>query len=659
MNYLKSGTIFNSILLILLISTQSCFSETQKHPTTARQPTKLALLVGINEYESPKINDLSGAVNDVRNMESLLVGKYNFSPENIAILLDKEATHEGIIKAFEKSLIKRAQDGDIVVFYYSGHGSQMPDVSGDEIDNYDETIVPHDSRDLEGSNFDISDDQINGLLYALSKKTKNITFIYDSCHSGSGVRGIGTPRQLPPDTARGLPPQKPLYARNFQKDSRGDSDLRPDSLDYVLISAAAFNQRAEEQRISGKGIQGLLTHYLVEALWSADDALTYRDVMDNVVAKVRAANRNQIPQLEGSQEHHYVFSDSLSIARPYILAKPRSNDPSHVTLQAGKIQGLTVDSKYKIYAPGTKDFHESVMPIAKIKLVEVKEYYSKGVIIEGSKIPRQARAVAYEHRFGEKQLHINYSGLNNSPLLQSLKGKLDNISFISEQNHTGSYHLSFKNSAGGISMEISGATDEAKLYSIQNNDLTPIVDDVIQWARWFHLLSIENPSPPFTVDFQLEASQGGTTRSPFVYVGKAENVLYPQEKLKFKIKNTSNQNLYFTILDLASDNSISVIYQSNQTLPPGESWEASTGVSVPDGLHSITDIVKVFLTTRKLDFKTLLQAPISTRTTAQTPPDDPLAQLFTNAISGTRSTRSVNTSSWSTVQRVITVKKNN
>ena len=41
-------------------------------------------------------------------------------------------------------LIKGAKPGDSLFFHYSGHGSQVKDKDGDEIDGLDETILPVD-----------------------------------------------------------------------------------------------------------------------------------------------------------------------------------------------------------------------------------------------------------------------------------------------------------------------------------------------------------------------------------------------------------------------------------------------------------------------------------------------------------------------------------
>jgi hypothetical protein len=104
------------------------------------------------------------------------------------------------------------------MLYYSGHGSQMPDISKDETDGLDETIVPYDSR-LPGK-FDISDDELNALLKKLAAKTSNITVILDSCHSGTFSRGTSTIRRIEPDTRP--PPDDADTVRQTTRDGASD-----------------------------------------------------------------------------------------------------------------------------------------------------------------------------------------------------------------------------------------------------------------------------------------------------------------------------------------------------------------------------------------------------------------------------------------------------
>ena len=98
---------------------------------------RLAMIVGVGEYKDPRINDLPGPPNDAQNMYDLLTGKggYAFPKENVCLLVNAEATTKKFTQSFTSTLINRAQPGDEVVFFYAGHGSQVPDKLDD-----DETI---------------------------------------------------------------------------------------------------------------------------------------------------------------------------------------------------------------------------------------------------------------------------------------------------------------------------------------------------------------------------------------------------------------------------------------------------------------------------------------------------------------------------------------
>src|SRR5436305_13043763 len=66
---------------------------------------KIALLIGINKYaNSDKVSPLAGSLNDVEEMRQLLIGKFEFPPENILVLTDAQATHAGIINAIQTHL---------------------------------------------------------------------------------------------------------------------------------------------------------------------------------------------------------------------------------------------------------------------------------------------------------------------------------------------------------------------------------------------------------------------------------------------------------------------------------------------------------------------------------------------------------------------------
>src|SRR6185295_18975930 len=92
----------------------------------ANQPGKRALLIGVNKYPNlPLHSQLRGCVNDVEIMQQTLETLFGFPPGNINVLRDEEATADEIRAAMEK-LVADCRPDDIVVFHFSGHGSQMP-----------------------------------------------------------------------------------------------------------------------------------------------------------------------------------------------------------------------------------------------------------------------------------------------------------------------------------------------------------------------------------------------------------------------------------------------------------------------------------------------------------------------------------------------------
>jgi uncharacterized caspase-like protein len=85
-------------------------------------PAKYAVLVGINRY--PHYNEkmqLKGCVNDAMRMQMVLVDRFGFKAENIRELHDEAATREAILGGLDW-LAEVAEEDDIVVFHYSGHG---------------------------------------------------------------------------------------------------------------------------------------------------------------------------------------------------------------------------------------------------------------------------------------------------------------------------------------------------------------------------------------------------------------------------------------------------------------------------------------------------------------------------------------------------------
>ncbi|MCX7012470.1 MAG: caspase family protein [Candidatus Sumerlaeota bacterium] len=162
---------------------------------------RYALLVGINKYPECPLN---GCVGDAERVEKLIQSKFDFTGADTLFLKDEEATRKGILAAIDKQLINKSKEGDTVLFYYSGHGTSVPDVNGDEEDGMDEAICPIDC--IEDFHKVILDDELGAIITKLDKR--QVVFIFDSCHSGTALRTLDVwqkgARYLPPTVMKGL-----------------------------------------------------------------------------------------------------------------------------------------------------------------------------------------------------------------------------------------------------------------------------------------------------------------------------------------------------------------------------------------------------------------------------------------------------------------------
>lgn len=267
---------------------------------------KRAVLIGINKYQVPG-SDLNGCVNDVKNLSGALKTYYGFADKDITTLTDLKATKKAMQAAIQK-LIVGGKKGDTLLLHYSGHGSNVPDDNGDEADHRDEILCP---TDLDWKDT-LRDDWLRKTFNRL-RKGVSLTVIMDCCHSGTITRAI-----LPPDAPvreRFLPCPLDLMAtesgrklrgvvqRKLKKASSGrsrKSDIVDADIQELLITGCRSTQTSADADIGGI-YNGALTYYLVESIKEANGKLTYRELHQRTVAKLKQNDYDQVPQLEGQK----------------------------------------------------------------------------------------------------------------------------------------------------------------------------------------------------------------------------------------------------------------------------------------------------------------------------------------------------------------------
>jgi Caspase domain. len=262
---------------------------------------KRALLIGINQYRVPGAN-LRGCVNDVKNLRGILKTYYGFGEANIKTITDYTASQTRMEKEMTR-LIASGKRGDVLLIHYSGHGSNVPDKSGDEADQRDEILCPTDLDWMDP----LLDDWLRREFDKLAEGV-NLTVIMDCCHSGTNTRAIQPPDA--PRIERFLPCPLDLLAvesgrslkgavrRTRRRTAKKQSDISNVNIPELLITGCRSTQTSADAYISGS-YNGALTFNLSAAVKSKKGKISYRELHAATSALLKRGRYDQVPQLEG------------------------------------------------------------------------------------------------------------------------------------------------------------------------------------------------------------------------------------------------------------------------------------------------------------------------------------------------------------------------
>ena len=272
-----------------------------------------ALLVGVWDYENPNLQ-LEAPPNDLKLMEAVL-SAHGVTQAQVHILTNPNKAQ---IQRKFRELSRRLTPSDSLLFYFSGHGTQIIDklgaFPGDEAkgrypDRNDEALLPVDAN-LASPKTYLLDDELNILLQELP--TRQVSCIIDTCYSGDILREIrlGRPKGTPvTDSPTGVQPTQTVSHTE---------DILDESADFaLLLAAAAYNQVVHELRIPIGGTYlpvSAMTYSLYRRVFSRllspanqaikaqeRDELTYRQLVRHLQNDHKQWNLAWQPVLEGPE----------------------------------------------------------------------------------------------------------------------------------------------------------------------------------------------------------------------------------------------------------------------------------------------------------------------------------------------------------------------
>jgi hypothetical protein len=289
------------------------------HGAPDRQGRRRALCVGIDDYPG---QELMGCVSDARLWAKTL-SELGFDAPRM--LLDGQATRQAMVDELER-MIGESRQGDVLVFQYSGHGTQVPTLDPDETDGKNEAFCPYDYAT--GSL--LVDDELRSIFSRLPKGVNLSSFI-DCCHSGT-ISRMGKPAANRQNgsyddiRARFIPASSRLKALNRQFRQSLPVD-RSEPFDREKMPDVMFAACQPEELAKESAGQGHFTRRATDILRQGIVSLTNAGLMQRVTAAF-ADDPSQRPLMDGR-----TAATSLALLAP-LGALDEIRLPSHHAAEA-------------------------------------------------------------------------------------------------------------------------------------------------------------------------------------------------------------------------------------------------------------------------------------------------------------------------------------
>ena len=594
-----------------------------------------ALLVGIDDYTSP-VPPLRGCVNDITALETYL--KDGIAQLHLLKLTNQAATRQAIIDGFRQHL-RQAGEQDIVLFAYSGHGSQeaaAPEFWHLEPDHLNETLVCYDSRT--DGNWDLADKELDQLIAEVANKCPHTVIILDCCHSGSGtrtdfqeiaVRRASTNYCQRPLSSYVLAPEVVAPAQS-PKISQSGWELSQGR--HILLAACRDSQTAKEYRIDGQH-RGAFSYFLLNTLRQTNGRLTYRDLFKQTSSLVESSITQQSPQLETAYPEdlqRFFLNNALADFVPYFTL---SMDKQHGwMIDGGAVHGIpqpTQDETTMLAvfpdSSTPQQLRDSSASIAKALVIQVLPQLSKVLFDWPESLDAEASFKAVLTSLPIPRLDVCLQGetqgvklLSRSLLSVAPDGEAS--LYVRQVSHQSSEMLRVlaRNGQYLITRPADDLPIVMQVEEYTEQSAHQVIERLEHIARWYNILNLSNvPVIQLPADaVQLDVfDQNGEfpTRLEYTEVDGT----WTEPTFTLRLKNNSEQPLHCAVLNLTERFAVTNLFESGGVwLQPGqEVWALGRKplhAQVPrelwqQGMTELKDVLKLIVSTAAFDARLLEQ----------------------------------------------------
>ena len=585
---------------------------------------KLALLVGINRY--PHQEHLDGCLTDIELQRELLIYRFGFKPQDIVVLSDRQATRENIETAFVEHLSKQATADDVVVFHFSGYGSQvkMPLTSeiptARDLDSIEyklvNSLVPVDGM-LSSKKADLANSILQDTLLVLAQSlsTTKCTFVLDTSfsisprvkHSNFKIRSAANVAQNP--NSQELLFLEQLKANLASKGLKASKRLL--SLPGIVFSASGKNQIAVERQWDDFSA-GLFTHALTQHLWQINPSSRVQVALAQTAASVeQVMGRQQQPILNSpdkSEIAYYLANSKIERAAGVISKASKGTfEVKLLGLPANIVNSYGIDSCLSLLSTDSSD-----VPKLQIRSKDGLTAKAQFIVNNTDNSPQEGDFLEEYIRVIKRDLGLTLgldaelqriervdatSAISNIKVIDStvvlgeqnadcLLGRVhhDNLEIKDNENQSYSYGLY---TAGGILIgKTSGADDEAVKIAIDR--LNPYFNNLLA-AKWLELTNNEFSSK-LVVNVSLASEQENKisvlNKTTFVSAKPASGkklafpsknnmpntfdsvpVLVKGSDIQLSLNNEGDRQLYVILFGIDADCNIFALYTPAKSQP--------------------------------------------------------------------------------------------
>ena len=259
----------------------------------------------VDEQHYGATHTLPFCTNDAKAMEAIAsqIGYESY------VLLNENATSHRFFYFLSEASASLEMD-DILFISFSGHGSLVKDINGDEEDGSDETLVFFDRM--------VVDDELYQ-RWNKFKKGVRILFISDSCHSGTITKELYKSlwgdlfhQQQKRDEDKGM---NKVYLRNKDMYDSQLIDIPAHPKTPVMCSVLLLSACQEDQVAAATGSEGSVLSPFTEILldsW-ADGRFegNYKDFYSIIRKEIRRLNLRQRPNYNIVGMKHPYFEQQI------------------------------------------------------------------------------------------------------------------------------------------------------------------------------------------------------------------------------------------------------------------------------------------------------------------------------------------------------------